>query len=60
MGEIPVGQRAVRLHLIHGASYDSLEGPPIAELLLHYANGATRKIFIRYGIHVRNWYVERT
>jgi hypothetical protein len=57
-GEILVGKRAARLHLIHGASYDSPDDTPIACALLHYTNGISRKLFIRYGVHVRNWYVE--
>ena len=59
-GEILVGRRATRLHLIHGASYDSPDDTPIACVLLHYTNGMSRKLFIRYGVHVRNWYVEAT
>lgn len=60
VGEIPVRKRAARLHFIHGASYDCPDDTPIAELLLHYTHGVTRKLFIRYGVHVRNWYVERS
>ena len=58
VGEIPVGRRAARLHLLHGASYDCPEGTPIASVLLRYENGEARKLFIRYGVHARNWYVE--
>ena len=59
-GEIPVGRHASRVHLIHGASYDSPEDTPIACLRLRYANSEIRRLFIRYGAHVRNWYIERT
>jgi hypothetical protein len=59
IGEIPLGQRAARIHLVHGASYDAPDGTPIACLLLHYENGEERRVFIRYGVHVRNWYIER-
>ena len=58
VGEIPVGRRATRLHLVHGASYDCPDETPIASVLLRYDNGETRGLFIRYGVHVRNWYVE--
>ncbi len=58
IGEIPVAQHATRLHLIHGARYDAADDTPLACLLLHYDNGEDRKIFIRYGVHVRNWHVE--
>lgn len=58
VGEIPVNGRATRVHVMHGASYDSPVGTPIACLLLRYQSGETRRLFIRYGVHVRNWYVE--
>ena len=57
-GEIPVGRRATRLHLMHGTSYDSPEGEPVACLLLRYEGGETRRLLIRYGVHVRNWHLE--
>jgi hypothetical protein len=58
VGEIPVARRATRLHVIHGASYDSPDGTPVACVLLRYATGETRKLFLSYGVHTRNWYVE--
>jgi hypothetical protein len=58
VGEIPVARRATRLHLIHGASYDSPDGTPVACLFLRYQNGEGRKLFLQYGVHTRNWYVE--
>jgi hypothetical protein len=58
VGDIPVGHRATRVHLIHGASYDAPDGTPMASVLLRYENGETRHLFIRYGVHARNWYVE--
>lgn len=56
VGEIPVGRQSTRLHVIHGASYDDPDDTPVAALWLHYTNGTDRKIFIRYGAHVRNSY----
>ena len=58
VGEIPAGRRAARLHLIHGASYDCPHDTPIACLRLRYESGEARRLFIRYGVHARNWYVE--
>lgn len=58
VGEIPAEGRAARVHLMHGASYDSPDGTPVACVLLRYENGEARRLFIRYGVHVRNWYVE--
>lgn len=60
VGEVPVGLRASKLHLLHGASYDAPDGTPIANLHLRYENGATRNLFLRYGVHSRNWYIERS
>jgi hypothetical protein len=58
IGEIPVERRAARLHLVHGASYDCPDGTPVTSVLLRYKSGEVRKLFIQYGVHVRNWYVE--
>ncbi len=60
VGEIPVAARAARLHLIHGAAYADPDGTPVSSVVLHYRNGQDRKVFLRYGVHVRNWFVERT
>jgi hypothetical protein len=58
VGPISIGRRAARIHLIHGAGYDAPDLTPIAAVRLNYANGEMRKLFIRYGVHVRNWYAE--
>jgi len=58
VGEIPVLGEPPAWHLGHGASYDSPDGTPIACVRLRYQNGETRRLFIRYGVHARNWYVE--
>ncbi len=58
VGEVPVGRRATQVHLIHGASYDSPHDTPIACVLLRYESGEVQRLFIRYGVHARNWYVE--
>lgn len=57
-GEIPVDRSAARLHLIHGTTYTSPDDAPVSEILLRYKNGEQRKLFIRYGVHMRNWYLE--
>jgi len=56
VGEVPLGRKATRLHVIHAASYDDPDDTPVAALWLHYTNGTDRRIFIRYGAHVRNSY----
>ena len=53
-----MAQRATALHLLHGASYDCPDETPVAAVRLIYQNGETRRLLIRYGVHVRNWYVE--
>lgn len=56
---IPIGGRVGALHLIHGAAYDAPDGTPIGKLVLHYSDGQTRDLPLRYGVHGRNWWVER-
>jgi hypothetical protein len=56
VGEILLERKATRLHVIHSASYDDPDDTPVAALWLHYTDGTDRKIFIRYGAHVRNSY----
>jgi hypothetical protein len=58
VGEIPVNQKFTYLHLIHGTTYTSPDGSPVSSIVLRYRNGETRKLFIHYGVHVRNWYLE--
>ena len=53
---IAVGQRLVRLHLLHAANITGRPDQPVAALRLHYANGATQTLFITYGVQVRNYY----
>ena len=60
VGEIPVNRRAARVHVVHGASYDCPDNTPVSCLLLHYNHGEARRLFIRYGVQVRNWYRERS
>jgi|GEM_PF-3516640 len=57
---IAVGGRVAALHLLHGAGYDAVEGAPIAKLVLRYADGQTAELPLAYGVHVRNWWVERS
>lgn len=58
---IHVGQQAAALHFLHGTGWplcdtnglDILQ--PIAEYVIHYADGHTSAVPIRYAEHVRNW-----
>src|SRR5439155_5257541 len=56
---IRVGQKAGWIHLLHGTGYDEKDGVAIARLTLNYENGEKRSLDIRYGVHVRNWWVEK-
>ncbi|MBI2925361.1 MAG: carboxypeptidase regulatory-like domain-containing protein, partial [Verrucomicrobia bacterium] len=54
--DIPVGRKATRLHVIHGAGEIMKDGTPVAKLVLHYANGQEHTLSLVYGQHLRNWY----
>jgi peroxiredoxin len=56
---IPLGRKAARLHLLHGADHDDKDGVPLAKLVFHYANGEERTVRLAYGIHARSWMKER-
>src|SRR5207247_2490776 len=59
ISNIPVGSKAGRLHLVHGADHDERDGVPLAMLVLHYADGQMRTVRLAYGVHVRSWLKER-
>jgi hypothetical protein len=50
---IPVRQRLARIHVLQMASYQERDGTPIATCILHYPDGTTEDILIRYGEDVR-------
>lgn len=56
---IPVGRKASRLFLLHGTSGEEQPGVPVAQLILHYANGIERALRLVYGVHVGNSVPER-
>jgi subtilisin family serine protease len=53
---IKVGARCQRLRLLHGLAGWSDEGATNAVLTLHYADGSTAELAIKYGEHVRDWW----
>ncbi len=59
LANIPVGQKAARLHLLHGANHDDKDGVPTAKVIFHYANGEERTVRLAYGIHGRSWVKDR-
>lgn len=59
MANLPVGRKAARLHLLHGANHDDKDGIPMAKVIFHYANGEERSVRLAYGIHARSWVKDR-
>jgi hypothetical protein len=55
---IPVGSAGAWIHMVHGVGWKEADGVPIARLTLHYQNGQTSALLIRYGVNVRNWWKE--
>jgi RNA polymerase sigma factor (sigma-70 family) len=53
---IPVHESLSRLHMVQGANLGEREGTPIAALRLNYKNGASHVLFLRYGVHTREWW----
>jgi hypothetical protein len=47
-----------RLHLLHGTAYSVKDGTAIATVGWHYADGSQRETEIRYGEHLRDWWVK--
>jgi hypothetical protein len=53
---IEVGARCQRLHLLHGTAGTTTGGAPCAVITLHYADGSTAELAIKYGEHLRDWW----
>ena len=56
---IAVGRKAARLHLLHGADRLDKDGVPVAEFILHYADGGQRAVRLAHGLHVRSLVKDR-
>jgi hypothetical protein len=52
---IPIGRKFDELHLIHLVNWREYPGCPVATLRLHYTDGTSADIAIRYGVHVIDW-----
>jgi hypothetical protein len=52
---IPIGRKFDELHLIHIVEWREYPGCPVATLRLHYADGTSADIAIKYGVHVTDW-----
>ena len=55
---MPVENSGAWIHVVHGVGWKEADGMPIARLTLHYKNGRTSTMVIKYGVNVRNWWVE--
>ncbi|MBL9136202.1 MAG: protein kinase [Verrucomicrobiales bacterium] len=53
---IPVGVRGTTLHVLQGANFDAADGVPVGDIVLHYADGETRRVEVVYGRDTRNWW----
>jgi RNA polymerase sigma factor (sigma-70 family) len=55
---IRINRRCAKIHLFHGANwiYSHDFGTTVAELVLHYADGSTRKIDIIAGQHIFDYW----
>ena len=51
---IPIGLKFARLYCFTGTGWHENEGVQIGSFALHYVNGHTDNLPIRYGIHVRD------
>jgi hypothetical protein len=52
---IPIGRKFDELHLIHIVEWREYPGCPVATLRLHYDDGSSTDIAIKYGAHVIDW-----
>jgi predicted Ser/Thr protein kinase len=52
---IPVGRAFDELHLLHAVHWQDPVGVVIATLRFVYADGDTRSIPLRYGVHLLDW-----
>jgi hypothetical protein len=57
---IPVKRKCRYIHLLHGFGYSDKDGVTIALIEIHYSNGEKREIPIIQGVHVRNWWKEKS
>jgi hypothetical protein len=59
---IKVGEKFDRLHILHTTGYGEGSEPPVEDgteigaYVVHYADGATERLPIRYGEDLRDWW----
>ena len=52
---IVVGGAFDELHLLHRASWEEVQGCPVAIIRLHYEDGSSHDFEIKYGVHLSDW-----
>lgn len=55
---IPLGQKARRLHFLHGTGWTVDEGVEVGRYVIHYADGKTEVLPLLYGRDLRDWWVD--
>lgn len=55
--DVPVRSRGTRIHLLQSSENSSgaIEGAPYGRMVLHYANGETRRFDLLFAVHGRDW-----
>jgi len=53
---IPVGRKAARLYLLQGCHYIGSQGANVGSYVVHYADGTSATIPIRYGLDLADWW----
>ena len=53
--QIPVGRGFRQLHVLQGSIHGELDGAVIGSYRLHYADGQTMDLEMRYGRDLRDW-----
>ena len=53
---LPVNRKFEVLYMLNGTAYAASEGDDVMSVLLHYADGTTGKLTIRYGTQTGDWW----
>ena len=55
--DVPVHSRSTRIHLLQSSENSSgaMEGAPYGRIILHYANGESRRFDLLFAVHGRDW-----
>jgi hypothetical protein len=56
VSNIVIGQKAEKLHFLHGAGWPSEEGQTVAKWTIYYNDGTENVVRVRYGKDVADWW----